>query len=791
MGQPNINGLPLGSIDRIEVLPSTASGIYGASATGGVINIILRRDYRGIDVKLSYDNTFSSDAAIKLVELAAGFSSADGKTTILLSASYAEQNSLLQQDRGFSKRLNDAILLHQPSALLSAAFPTAGRTTNIGSANGQNLTLKSNGTSLGSLITYVPYGYAGTDGGLAFIANAGKFNLDLPNTAPFALRQFRFTPTTKSINATIRRELTPRIHVFVDAGLTRTSNRTVSGIGTITTTLQASSPNNPFAQNINVTTPALGGDVSASTESWSNRVVGGVIWKLPADWMTEIDLTWSQSGFSALRGADRFTPGAAAAIGNGTINVLQDVNVFPVDFSPFLDASRVMTTPEVKGELHDLVVRTGGPLGNLPGGRPVFSAVLETRRELLGDYYQTTGTATRLTPNMSQRINSAYLELRVPLFAKTNGIPLIQGLDLQLAGRTDSYKTNGALGNLTLPLASPIQRSSSRLSSTNPTFAVRYEPIAGAALRGSYSTGFIVPNGLALVPSLPSQATRTITDPLRGNELIGQVTLLGGGNPDLKPENSKSWSSGIILQPKAIQGLRISVDWTKITKTDKIAALSYTRANVLLEEFVPGFILRGPPAPGDQYGVGKIMQVDQRLRNFSFAQTEALDFAIDYELTTPNSGALEFSFGATRLMHVINQVTGGSPRQELVGAGSSGALKWRAIAEVVWRRDRWAVGWETQYLGAHWLNTAHSADFLTGVTTQSDQMIHNVFARYRFAEGSLARRPTASVLSSMLENCEIQAGVRNLFNVWPGITEEQTFVDSRLSTYSLSLKRSF
>src|SRR5262249_39163857 len=62
VSQPDINGIPLAAIERIEVLPSTAGGIYGGSATGGVVNIILRRDFRGVEGKATYENTFDSDA---------------------------------------------------------------------------------------------------------------------------------------------------------------------------------------------------------------------------------------------------------------------------------------------------------------------------------------------------------------------------------------------------------------------------------------------------------------------------------------------------------------------------------------------------------------------------------------------------------------------------------------------------------------------------------------------------------------------------------------------------------
>src|SRR3546814_18574492 len=43
-------GIPLEQIERVEVLASSAAGQYGSNAVGGVINIILRRDFRGLEL---------------------------------------------------------------------------------------------------------------------------------------------------------------------------------------------------------------------------------------------------------------------------------------------------------------------------------------------------------------------------------------------------------------------------------------------------------------------------------------------------------------------------------------------------------------------------------------------------------------------------------------------------------------------------------------------------------------------------------------------------------------------
>src|SRR5690606_9402610 len=77
--QPYIGGIPLSSIERIEVLPSTAGAIYGGGATGGVVNIIRKRDYTGLDLNVQYGNTFESDVASLAVSANGGFSFGEGR----------------------------------------------------------------------------------------------------------------------------------------------------------------------------------------------------------------------------------------------------------------------------------------------------------------------------------------------------------------------------------------------------------------------------------------------------------------------------------------------------------------------------------------------------------------------------------------------------------------------------------------------------------------------------------------------------------------------------------------
>ena len=49
----DLNWIPLAAVDRIEILTDSASAIYGSDAIGGVINVILRKDYDGLEVGTS------------------------------------------------------------------------------------------------------------------------------------------------------------------------------------------------------------------------------------------------------------------------------------------------------------------------------------------------------------------------------------------------------------------------------------------------------------------------------------------------------------------------------------------------------------------------------------------------------------------------------------------------------------------------------------------------------------------------------------------------------------------
>lgn len=115
----DINGIPLAAIERIEVLATGASAIYGADAVAGVINYILKKDYKGAELNASYGNsTASSDEGRVNLNFVYGAEVAGGNLTVF--ADHFTRNAFSAQDRDFSK-----------SPLMQNSYSYLSKTPNI------------------------------------------------------------------------------------------------------------------------------------------------------------------------------------------------------------------------------------------------------------------------------------------------------------------------------------------------------------------------------------------------------------------------------------------------------------------------------------------------------------------------------------------------------------------------------------------------------------------------------------------------------------------------------------
>jgi outer membrane receptor protein involved in Fe transport len=274
--------------------------------------------------------------------------------------------------------------------------------------------------------------------------------------------------------------------------------------------------------------------------------------------------------------------------------------------------------------------------------------------------------------------------------------------------------------------------------------------------------------------------------------------VIDGGRPDLKPEQSESWSAGLIFKPRFAPGFRLSVDYTRIEKVDEI---QYAGANFLIdnEEIFQDRIVRGANLAGDPPGwAGPITSIDLTLINIASTELEAYDIQADYRLETERFGSFHGYAIATWQPHYRNQVLPISPVTDNVGF-SGGLLDWRGNVGLDWDKGALTLSWNAQYYNSYFGYSADASDFSIANFVQNQgsakipsQIYHDLFATWRFDSA-------AGFAGGILANSEISVGIQNLFDTYPPILASfdpiaagySSYGDPRLRRYSISIRKNF
>lgn len=824
----DINGIPLSMIERIEILPSTASGIYGGGATGGVINIITRKDYAGVEIAASYLNTFDTDASTRRVELNASLQLEGGRTMVTVNASVVDGTSLLAQDRDLVQRGQALQLANNPASFYGSATPPAGYTTNIRSQSGANLVLKPQfgGANLGSPLTFVPMGYTGiaSDNAAALVANAGKYNLDMPNVVNGRLATLRIVPRQESYGFSVRRKFGARVELLADAShfLNRAEN-VLFGNNTASFTLSATAPNNPFTAPVNVSFPATflerAGNVIGTNLSKVNRLLAGIVVRFPADWTVGADYVWSRSQtfsaspFGLLGDPDGTGPGLSfsTALSTGVLDVVRDLNRFPLDYGPHKMPSPLISSDFIL-EANEVTLRGSGPLFSLPAGMAALSVSAQFRDERIpGAISSASSTASpTLTytwnPAVELQARAYYAELQLPVFGSTGPSAWRRHLDFQLAVRRDESHAR-TRANLT-PLTNtspegpfpPVAYVEPKWSATKATAGFKYAPLPDVALRASWGSGFLVPGLDQLGFQGPTISGFLITDPKRGNQRQALLlTGFTGGRPDMQPEESESLSAGVVLTPRFLPGFRLSLDYTRIEKANEIGPLT-TDLLFAYEDRLPGLIVRAPLTPADQalgYTGGAIQQIDRRSINVAEKRLTAYDLQADYTRRVAGWGEFEAYAAAT---YQPDYSTKPFPDVAfLQTAGTASIVKWRGNCGLTWTRGRLSLGWNMQYYGSYLVYTPGSAAttiaaqiLSQGSDTIPSQNYHDLLATYRWGA-----QPAG--WQRFLANTQLSVGVQNFLNTRPPVLATTSIGpggysalgDARLARYTITVRRKF
>ncbi len=790
--QPDINGISPSSIDRIEVLPSSASGIYGGGAVGGVINIVLKKDYQGGEIRANYSNTWHSDAARRSLGFNWGQSLENGRTQIRLSAQYSDGNAIRLQDRAALIRSNyERIRQNFPDFLYTQANPFAGATPNITNSVDAPLVLK-DGTSLGSRITHIPEGLAPNASTAelynALLGNAGSYNLDLPSI--YWLQSglgnyFGFTPTNRSFSASVSRKFLPNLEAFVDYSFRRNRGESLySSFFNSSRTVAAASPTNPFTTAILIKAPAELLRPRVGTFDTDTLTIGFKA-DLPNEWTALFDYTWVKSDSHHIYSAVDNTA-VNNAFASGAINPFADTQLHRIDLTPY----ETVTELASGSTQNTISARASGPLPRLPWGQPTLTVGLENRLTGTTDGTNFTRVASTgvFSGNISsylglkQLASSLYAELSVPLIEQGRW-PWAHSLDLQLVGRHERYRVaTGTASASTNPITGAVTyaaptiggqpyRENIKYESTDPTVGLKFQPVPSITVRTSYATAYQPPTVTQLrVNPEPSASLTNINDPVTGTTY--GVQTLGGGNPTLRPQNSKSWNAGIIWAPVEgkLRGLRLNAEYYQIEQFDSIASLG---AQVIINLF-PERVTRDP-------ATGLISLVDTTSMNLYGRDLAGWDFSASYRYETASLGAFNFRGTQSLFLKSTSQFSPTLPAWDGVNyptdTANGGTLRQQTNLNLSWDRGPWTAGWNSRLLSSYRvygsaggplsLQSSGGADNgnyvrAQGSRTIPSQQFHDVVVGYTFP-----RESGRGGLAGFTDGLGLTVGVRNVFNALP------------------------
>jgi iron complex outermembrane receptor protein len=835
--QPDLNAIPQGAIERIEVLPSGASAIYGASAIGGVVNVVLKGNYTGGQVRATYQNAFDNDAPTRNLDLLYGVSLEGGRTQIMISGSYRDVAPVYFKDRPeIAIRGINTILQNNPEFFYNATTPPAlGSTTNIalntavvnGFRNAQNntLTLK-DGRTLNSRITHVPPGVAAGSpvatlaNGL--LANAGRYNTAVePGNGIYGLNnQIGATPTVEALSVSVTRQMTPRLELFAEFKYGK--NEGVQAYNRIsrnaTFVVPGNAPTNPFRENVTIHFPTYT-DTPLNSKSMNKAVTLGAMAQLPREWRGQMDVSWSQNYKTYDINVDD-TEWLNASLADGSLNPFVDTTLHPIDVVPFLAANWYHGTATLK----DVSVRSSGPLPEFRGLRPVLSAGAGYREQ----GYQDTAAHSRFPVTVSRdgdtvylpqqsETSHAYAELQFPLIRREHGLPFVRTLDFQAATRyeafavgtgTPSYTGRPSRVPPTIAYAAPTINGepffeTTKYDSFNYTTGLKYVPVGGLTVRASYATAFIPPTAAQLLPNpQPSTALTTITDPQTGQRY--GVPTQGGGNRDLTPQNTVNWNAGVIWQPAegGWKGLRLDVNYYYVKERDLIFGLN--AETIVNTPELQGRITRDPTT-------GRITLVDTSLANLSYYETAGWDVSAAYRRTV-SFGNLSLSASATVPEYFRRQIGPNDPFLDYVGYPSlRGVPRVKSSGTFAWGRKGLTLGWSSRYISSYGVFDAPGSPYYSGPGVAftdrisksqgghrvDSQLYHDVFGSYVFGKRPRGGGALGRAADVLFRGVTLKAGIRNVLNTAPPFDAYNNpyfysyYGGARLREYWISVRKDF
>ncbi|MFZ0505477.1 MAG: TonB-dependent receptor [Chthoniobacterales bacterium] len=694
----DLNSIPLGAVDRIEILNDGGSATYGTDAIAGVVNLILKSDYQGADIFNYYGISQRGDDETYHGYLVSGLTekfSDTAKLSIVTAFDYYSSSPIMQVDRANTQLNHSLYSFKYPSSV--TAFPQyPGQFSD----------------AAGNFYQVIP----GTKGPAVstsdFLINENPipdYNDSWYQLAPREDRLGGLVKLTYDVNNWLKLydsiivQRNEELSSYQNEGIYAPAPGNSGGV-----TVPAYNPWNPFHIPLTVDGIALNefGPFRTDTTITTFREVVGATVQLPHGWYIDTNVLYGESDATETVYNNFSVTGMQAAL-DGTLS--GHVGQF---FNPFTDQSVSAVNREFYGDKQLVIniwndnrtdifqyhIIAGGPVIDLPAGPLTVAGGLEYRSESYvpnedpnSKFGNVTDFQNALAPLMSGKryIWSIFGELDIPIIGGPWSWPGLRSIDVTVSERQDYYSDFG--------------------SAAKPKFAFRYKPFNDFTFRMTYSEGFVAPSLPELFASaLPGEIA--VNDPVTGQSGVTVIseTL---GNTRLKPEEAYTYYIGGVWNPGSsdpehswwgwANGFSAYFNWYQIDQHNVIGTIQ--------PQEVVDLAAAGGNLPGQSVvrsPNGQISEIVNTYENLGDWRNDGIEFGINYVTKEYNWGKLDFEFSASYLYNVSQQ----SP----AGVLPSGALFYRVFNFT----DTFQVGPDWKMLGSlFYSKTLFGIDtFKTGVT---------------------------------------------------------------------------
>lgn len=663
----DISTIPLSAVERIEVLADGASAIYGSDAVGGVVNIILNRDFEGAETGLRLAGATQSGAEEFALSQLLGESSDSAHVTF--GYEYRNRGNIDALDRDFSRTAN---LTDRGGSNFNRTNSNPGNITRIG-ATTVNLAIPEgqDGTSLSAsdLTSGAPnFGEINQDAWLVpdQTTHAALFSA----SQRFGDLEFFADVLAGYRHAYLERAQLPTNLTVPESNYYRTLNNLFPGQGNLTIAYHMGDDLGP---------------ISSETLSRSYSAIAGAAYDL-ADWRLEgsFALASSRENIDTRNFYDgaNIAPALASSDPATAFNPFGDGSYTPASVLAGLTFDQFTRN---HSETRTYSLRADGPLLAIWGG-PVRAAIGVERRhesfEVTRFEVHRSGISVRPTLAPGERdVDAFFAELNLPLVGEDQAIPLVQELTLALSARREEASDYGG--------------------ETTPKVGLSWLVNDDLRLRGTWGLSFKGPQFEQLLGgTVLSYITATPTqDPLSDNGSTG-VLAIAGSNPNLGPERAESWTFGLDYQPSFLEGLRASVTYFDIDFADRISAggspTTILRNPAGLEsivfrdpspELLAAYLSLGAAPTGALPAEGVEVIIDTRYLNLSAQRVRGIDFSADYAFETGLGDFNIFTTASLLLQHEFMLTPGAVPVEQLDTLNNP--IDLRVRTGVSFTRDQW------------------------------------------------------------------------------------------------------